>query len=102
MFGQAYMPGYAASKGGVVMLGRAIAWEYLKQGIRSNVVSPGLVMTPLSAAFYADPAVRAARERFVPAGRIGRPEDMAPRHAGHDLAGFVASFDRHMIEHATG
>ena len=30
-----------------------------------------------TAAFYADPAVRAARERFVPAGRIGRPEDMA-------------------------
>ena len=30
----------------------------------------------------------------------GAPEDMAPRHAGHDLAGFVAAFDRHMREHA--
>ncbi|MCB0962986.1 MAG: SDR family oxidoreductase, partial [Acidimicrobiales bacterium] len=48
MFGQAYMPGYAASKGGVVMLGRAIAWEYLKSGIRSNVVSPGGVATPMT------------------------------------------------------
>ncbi|MCB0972631.1 MAG: SDR family oxidoreductase [Acidimicrobiales bacterium] len=48
MFGQAYMPGYAASKGGVVMLGRAIAWEYLKQGIRSNVVSPGGVATAMT------------------------------------------------------
>src|SRR5690606_11523218 len=30
----------------------------------------------------------------------GKPQDMAPRHAGHDLAGFVANFDRHMREHA--
>ncbi len=30
----------------------------------------------------------------------GKPDDMAPRHAGHDLAGFVAGFDRHMREHA--
>jgi len=48
MFGQAYMPGYAASKGGVVMLTRAIAWEYHKVGIRSNAVSPGGVETNMT------------------------------------------------------
>jgi len=31
----------------------------------------------------------------------GSAEDMVPRHAGHDLAAFVANFDRHMREHAT-
>ena len=29
-----------------------------------------------------------------------KADDMAPRHAGHDLAGFIANFDRHMREHA--
>lgn len=48
MFGQAYMPGYAASKGGVVMLTRAMAWEYHKVGIRSNAVSPGGVATNMT------------------------------------------------------
>ena len=33
VFGQAYLPGYAASKGGVSMLSRAMAWEYVKRGI---------------------------------------------------------------------
>jgi NAD(P)-dependent dehydrogenase (short-subunit alcohol dehydrogenase family) len=48
VFGQAYMPGYAASKGGVAMLSRAIAWEYQKQGIRSNAVAPGGVSTAMT------------------------------------------------------
>lgn len=47
------------------------------RGIHSNVVSPGLVLTPLSAAFYEDPAVRTAREKHVPLGRIGDPRHMA-------------------------
>ena len=41
------------------------------------MVSPGLVETPLSAAFYKDPAVKQAREARVPLRRIGRPRDMA-------------------------
>lgn len=72
-FSGAYSPGKAA----VAMLSRQIAYEMAAQGIRSNVVSPGLVVTPLSAAFYADAEVKAARERHVPAGRIGTPQDMA-------------------------
>lgn len=48
MFGQAYMPGYAASKGGVVMLTRALAWEYQKLGIRVNAISPGGVDTNMT------------------------------------------------------
>lgn len=48
MFGQAYMPGYAASKGGVAMLTRAMAWEYLKTDIRVNAISPGGVATPMT------------------------------------------------------
>ena len=48
VFGQAYMPGYAASKGGVAMLSRAIGWEYHKRGIRSNAIAPGGVATSMT------------------------------------------------------
>jgi NAD(P)-dependent dehydrogenase (short-subunit alcohol dehydrogenase family) len=48
VFGQAYLPGYAASKGGVSMLSRALAWEYVKKGIRVNAIAPGGVQTPMT------------------------------------------------------
>lgn len=48
VFGQAYLPGYAASKGGVSMLSRAMAWEYVKRGIRVNAIAPGGVSTPMT------------------------------------------------------
>lgn len=68
---------YSASKAAVVMMVRQLAYEWGPKGVRANAVSPGLVLTPLSEAFYADPSVKAAREKLVPVGRIGRPEDMA-------------------------
>lgn len=46
-FGHPYMAAYAASKGGVYALTRTLAWEYLKQGVRINAVSPGGIMTPM-------------------------------------------------------
>src|SRR3982074_469029 len=39
---------YSVSKAGVIMLSRQLASEWGPQGIRSNVVSPGLVVTPMS------------------------------------------------------
>jgi NAD(P)-dependent dehydrogenase (short-subunit alcohol dehydrogenase family) len=50
MFGQAYNAGYCASKAGVAMMTRSIAWEYVKQGIRANAISPGGVDTSMTAA----------------------------------------------------
>jgi NAD(P)-dependent dehydrogenase (short-subunit alcohol dehydrogenase family) len=68
---------YSVAKAGIVMLSRQLATEWSDAGIRSNVVNPGMILTPLSEAFYADPAVTAARSAVIPAGRIGRPEDIA-------------------------
>jgi len=48
MFGQAYTAGYSASKGGVAMLTRALAWEYVTRGIRVNGVAPGGVKTNMT------------------------------------------------------
>ncbi|MCU1594007.1 MAG: hypothetical protein JWO12_1399 [Frankiales bacterium] len=45
--GQAYSAAYCASKGGVVMMTKAIALEYARRGVRVNAVCPGGVWTPL-------------------------------------------------------
>lgn len=76
---------YSASKAATLMLSRQLAHEWGPRGVRSNCVSPGLVMTPMSAAFYADPEIKARRESMVPARRIATPEDMA------NVALFLAS-----------
>jgi NAD(P)-dependent dehydrogenase (short-subunit alcohol dehydrogenase family) len=68
---------YSASKAAVVMLSRQLATEWGPRGVRSNVVSPGLIRTPMSEPFYATPGVLERRTAVVPARRIGRPEDIA-------------------------
>lgn len=74
---QAFSNAYSASKAGVSMLSRQLAFEWGPRGVRSNVVAPGLVRTPLSEAFYADPKTKAAREAVVPLRRIGQVSDIA-------------------------
>jgi NAD(P)-dependent dehydrogenase (short-subunit alcohol dehydrogenase family) len=68
---------YSVSKAGVIMLSRQLASEWGPQGIRSNVVSPGMVITPMSQAFYDTPGVTERRTAVVPSRRIGMPQDIA-------------------------
>ena len=68
---------YSVSKAGVVMLSRQLASEWGPQGIRSNVVSPGMVVTPMSQSFYDTPGVTERRTAVVPVRRIGMPQDIA-------------------------
>ncbi|MCB1029832.1 MAG: SDR family oxidoreductase [Acidimicrobiales bacterium] len=79
MFGQAYMPGYAASKGGVVMLTRAIAWEYHKVGIRANAVSPGGVDTSMTGQveFPKDIDFSLVKKTVAPNYQMMQPEEPA-------------------------
>jgi NAD(P)-dependent dehydrogenase (short-subunit alcohol dehydrogenase family) len=74
---QGHSGAYSVSKAGVVMLSRQLAGEWGPQGIRSNVVSPGLVVTPMSQSFYDTPGVTERRTAVVPARRIGMPQDIA-------------------------
>ncbi|KAG0014067.1 hypothetical protein BGZ81_000703 [Podila clonocystis] len=46
-YGHPYMAGYAASKGGVESMTKALAWEYMKEGVRVNAIAPGGITTPL-------------------------------------------------------
>ena len=68
---------YSVSKAAVIMLSRQLASEWGPQGIRSNVVSPGMVITPMSQAFYDTPGVTERRSAVVPLRRVGMPQDIA-------------------------
>ena len=61
---------YVASKGGVLMLGQALALDFAPHGIRVNVIGPGVVDTPMSADSLADPV---SRERYMKRTPLGRP-----------------------------
>ena len=76
---------YSPSKAAVAMLSRGFALEWGQHGIRSNVVAPGLVRTPLSEAFYQAPGVLEARSNMVPIKRVAGPQDIA------DVVVFLAS-----------
>lgn len=74
---QGFSGAYSVSKAGVVMLSRQLASEWGPSGIRSNVVSPGMVVTPMSQAFYDTPGVTERRSAVTPMRRVGAPQDMA-------------------------
>jgi glucose 1-dehydrogenase len=82
---QGYSGAYSVSKAGVRMLSQVLAVEFAEFGVRSNVISPAMLITPMSEGFYRDPQVKAERESMVPSGRIGNPQDVA------DVALFLAS-----------
>jgi NAD(P)-dependent dehydrogenase (short-subunit alcohol dehydrogenase family) len=77
VLGGARVPGYAASKGGVVQLARSLALAWAAEGVRVNAVAPGWIATPLTAALREDPAREAAILGRTPMGRWGRPEEVA-------------------------
>jgi 2-deoxy-D-gluconate 3-dehydrogenase len=71
------VPGYAAAKGGVAQLTKALANEWACRGINVNAIAPGYMETDNTAPLRADAArFRQISER-IPAGRWGRPDDLA-------------------------
>jgi NAD(P)-dependent dehydrogenase (short-subunit alcohol dehydrogenase family) len=68
---------YCASKGGVLMLGRALALDWAPFGVRVNIVGPGVVDTPMSARSLSIPERRAKMMEKTPLGRPAPPEEIA-------------------------
>jgi 2-deoxy-D-gluconate 3-dehydrogenase len=68
---------YAASKGGLAQLAKALANEWAPLGIRVNVVAPGYVETDLTKELRANPTRFAELSARIPAGRWATPEEIA-------------------------
>jgi 2-deoxy-D-gluconate 3-dehydrogenase len=71
------VPGYTAAKSGIAGLTRALSNEWAARGVQVNAIAPGYIATDNTEALRTDAnRSRAILER-IPAGRWGRPEDLA-------------------------
>ena len=88
VLGAVGLPGYAmyaASKGGVIALTRALGVEWARHGVQVNAIAPGWFATDMTHTAFADPRINERLTRDIPARRIGRPEEIGP------LAVYLAS-----------
>ena len=76
---------YGPTKAALLGLTHQMAVEWGPQGVRCNSLSPGMIRTPLSEAYYQEPGKLQAREAKIPLRRIGQPMDIG------DAVGFLAS-----------
>jgi 2-deoxy-D-gluconate 3-dehydrogenase len=70
------VPGYAASKGGIASLTKALANEWASKGVNVNAIAPGYISTDNTAALRADENRNAAILARIPAARWGEPSDL--------------------------
>jgi len=70
------VPSYAAAKGGLAQLTKALANEWASHGVNVNGLAPGYISTDNTAPLRADPARNKAILDRIPAGRWGDPEDV--------------------------
>lgn len=70
------VPAYAASKGGVAQLTKALSNEWAGRGVNVNAIVPGYMDTPLNTAIINDPERNRQILERVPAGRWGKPDDL--------------------------
>jgi 2-deoxy-D-gluconate 3-dehydrogenase len=71
------VPSYAAAKGGVAQITKALANEWAGRGVNVNAIAPGYMLTDNTKSLVADEQrYRQITER-IPAGRWGKPQDLA-------------------------
>jgi 2-deoxy-D-gluconate 3-dehydrogenase len=71
------VPAYAAAKGGLAQLTKALANEWAPRDINVNAIAPGYIETDVTTALRADPVRSRQILERIPAGRWGRPDDLA-------------------------
>jgi 2-dehydro-3-deoxy-D-gluconate 5-dehydrogenase len=71
------VPAYAAAKGGLAQLTKALANEWASKHINVNAIAPGYIETDVTTALRADPVRNRQILDRIPAGRWGQPEDLA-------------------------
>jgi 2-deoxy-D-gluconate 3-dehydrogenase len=75
-FGGVTVPGYAASKGAVGQLTKALSNEWASHGVQVNAIAPGYMRTDNTAALQADPVRSKEILSRIPANRWGEPSDL--------------------------
>ena len=75
-FGGVIIPAYAASKGGVAQLTKALSNDWAARGINVNAIAPGYMHTEMTAALVGNPEREPMILSRIPAGRWGRPQDL--------------------------
>jgi 2-deoxy-D-gluconate 3-dehydrogenase len=75
-FGGITIPPYAASKGGVAQLTKALSNEWASRGVNVNAIAPGYVATEMTAALVGNPQREPLILARIPAGRWGVPDDL--------------------------
>lgn len=76
-FGGFTIPAYAASKGGVAQLTKALSNEWAGRGINVNAIAPGYMDTEMNEALIGNPDREPLILSRIPAGRWGRPGDLS-------------------------
>ncbi|HWX91571.1 MAG TPA: 2-dehydro-3-deoxy-D-gluconate 5-dehydrogenase KduD [Terriglobales bacterium] len=74
--GGVFVPAYAAAKGGVAQLTKALANEWAAKGINVNAIAPGYMATDNTTALRQDPQRSRQILQRIPAGRWGEPNDI--------------------------
>lgn len=77
LVGLSGLTSYTASKGALDAFTRAVAVEYAQEGIRCNVVNPGLIDTPMAASLMANPDMLQSILGQYAIRRPGKPEEVA-------------------------
>ncbi|ODM20232.1 hypothetical protein SI65_03285 [Aspergillus cristatus] len=93
------VPAYAAAKGGVAQLTKALSNEWSARGVNLNAIAPGYVATDMNEALLKDPERAGSILARIPMGRWGVPEDfkgvtvfLASRASAH-VTGEVVTVD---------
>ena len=89
--GSPFVPGYAASKGGVGQLTKSLAAAWANDGIRVNAIAPGWIETDLTRPLVEDQARSAPILARTPLGRWGKPDDIG------GVAVFLASDEARFV-----
>ncbi len=98
-FGGYTVPAYAASKGGIAQITKALSNEWASKGINVNAIAPGYMATKMNTGILQDEKRNASITARIPIGRWGTPDDLKgivvflASHASDYLSGAVIPVD---------